>query len=84
MSKYIYLDSVGTTIDPNTKLCYPTFADNKPDLDSPTDLDPTDGCQQDWFMYLSDEDLATVNTLLNDSQREYLKDMRERLHKEYS
>ena len=62
------LNSVGSSIDTETKMIYPNYRDGGIDENNGWHLDE---CDDYWFGRLSDEDFSTVNVILMDSTNRF-------------
>ena len=56
MKDMIYLESVGSYLDPKEGIIYPAFETNEPDMDNPISL-VEDEVAEDWWAALSEEDM---------------------------
>lgn len=61
----IYLESVGSYLDPKKGIIYPSLVTNEPDLGCPIDL-IDDEASAEWYSSLSNKDFVTVGKVIND------------------
>ena len=61
----IYLESVGSYLDPKKGIIYPAKMIMAPDLDCPIDL-IDDEASAEWYESLSNKDFVAVGKVIND------------------
>ena len=59
----IYLESVGSYLDPKKGIIYPSLVTNEPDLSCPIDL-IDDEASAEWYEALSNKDFVTVGDVI--------------------